>query len=68
MIKFLNIGKQDKPFRKKIISDIKKIIIKNNFILGSNVSDFEKNFANFCKSKFAIGCANDDALTISLKF
>ena len=68
MIKFLNIGKQDKPFRKKIISDIKKIIIKNNFILGSNVSDFEKNFANFCKSKFAIGCANGtDALTISLK-
>ena len=40
MIKFLNIGKQDKPFRKKIISDIKKIIIKNNYNLRSNVSDF----------------------------
>ena len=68
MIKFLNIAKQDKPLNKKIISDIKKIIIKKNFILGSNVSDFEKNFANFCKSKFAISCANGtDALTISLK-
>ena len=68
MIKFLNIGKQDKPLKKKIISEIKKIIINNNFILGSQVSEFEKNFANFCKSKFAIGCANGtDALTISLK-
>ena len=68
MIKFLNITKQDKPLEKKIISEIKKIILKNNFILGRNVIDFEKNFANFCKSKYAISCANGtDALTISLK-
>ena len=68
MIKFLNIEKQDKPLKKKLISEIKKIILKNNFILGSNVIDFEKNFANYFKSKYAISCANGtDALTISLK-
>ena len=68
MIKFLNIKNQDKKIKKLIINDIKKIIDKNNFILGDDVYKFERAFAKFCNSKYAISCANGtDALTISLK-
>ena len=48
--------------------DIKKIISKNNFILGNAVDEFEKKFSKFCGTKYAIGVANGtDALTIALK-
>ena len=68
MIKFLDIKNQDKKLFKLIISDLKKIIIKNDFILGDHVLKFEQDFADFCNVKFAISCANGtDALTIALK-
>jgi len=68
MIKFLNIKKQDKKIQSFILKDIKKIINKNNFILGQEVYNFEKSFAKFCNTKYAISCANGtDALTIALK-
>ncbi len=68
MIKFLDINKQDKKIRNQIYFDLKKIIEKNDFILGKQVSLFEKRFSNYCGSKYGIGCANGtDALTISLK-
>ena len=58
MIKFLNISKQDKKIKNIIIEDIKKIISKNNFILGEEVYNFEKSFAKFCHAKYAISCKN----------
>ena len=68
MIKFLDIKKQDKSIEKNIINNIKKVINKNNYILGDFVHKFEKSFASFCNAKYAIGCANGtDALTIALK-
>ena len=68
MIKFLDITKQDKKIHKLIFNDIKRIILKNNFILGEEVFKFEESFARYCNTKYAIGCANGtDALTIALK-
>ena len=68
MIKFLDIYKQDKKFHKKILKDLNKTFRKGDFILGSDVQNFEKHFATFCNSQYSIGCANGtDALTISLK-
>ena len=68
MIKFLDIYKQDKKLHFSILKNFKKIFRKGDFILGNDVSNFEKNFSKFCNSKFSIGCANGtDALTIALK-
>ena len=68
MIKFYDLYKQDKNKHKKIIKEISKSFKHGDFILGSKVIDFEKKFAKYCGSKFAVGCANGtDALTISLK-
>jgi len=68
MIKFLDLYNQDKNLHKSIINSIRKLFKKTDFILGSEVYEFEKNFAKFCGSKFAISCGNGtDALTIALK-
>ena len=68
MIKFLDIAKQDSMISSLILADLKKIINKNNFILGEEVDIFEKKFAKYCDAKYAISCANGtDALMIALK-
>ena len=67
MIKFYSINKSDYKIRNKILSSIKKVIRKNNFIMGSEVSDFEKKFSKYCSSKYAISCSNGtDAITLAL--
>jgi len=67
-MKFLDIYNQDKSLHKSILKDITKLFKKGDFILGKSVEKFEKNFANFCNVKYAIGCGNGtDALTIALK-
>ena len=67
MIKFLDIYTQDKNIHKTILNNIKKLLLKGDFILGDAVSKFEKKFKKYCGSKFAIGCANGtDALTLAL--
>ena len=68
MIKFLDIYKQDKNLHNLFIRDIKKLFKKGDFILGKEVEKFEKNFAKYCGTRFAISCGNGtDALTIALK-
>jgi len=67
MIKFYSIKKSDAKISYKILNSIKKIINKNNFILGEEVFNFEKSFSKYCGSKYSISCGNGtDALTIAL--
>jgi len=67
MIKFYSIKKSDSKISNKILNSIKKVINKNNFILGDEVFTFEKLFKKYCGSKYSISCGNGtDALTISL--
>ena len=67
MIKFYSIKKSDDKIKKKILRSIKKVIEKNNFIMGEEVFNFEKKFSNYCGSKYAISCSNGtDAITLSL--
>ena len=68
MVKFFDIYKQDKDIFHKNIGDFKKIIKNTNFINGKQVFEFEKNFAKFCSTKYAVGCnSGSDALFLSLK-
>ena len=67
-MKFLDIYNQDKNIIKFILKDIKKVIKNTNFILGKEVDFFEKNFAKYCNSRFALGCGNGtDALYMAIK-
>jgi len=46
---------------------IKKVLNSGWFILGKEVEEFEKDFANYIGTKFCVACANGtDAITLSL--
>lgn len=68
MIKFYDLKKLDKKNHPKFLRKIKQIFNKGNYILGDEVSFFEKNFSKFIGCNYAVGCANGtDAITIALK-
>ena len=67
MIPFVNPGLQYKKLREEILERFDRVSLTGNYVLGVELKDFEKNFANFCGTKFAIGVGNgSDALTFSL--
>ena len=52
----------------KIFKEIKKIVKKGDYTLGSKVNEFEKNFSKRTGAKFVIAVGNGtDALYLSLK-
>ena len=58
---------QFKSHKKQILNSVKKTLNSGQYILGKNVADFEKNFANFIGVKYAIGVANGtDAIWLAL--
>ena len=65
MIPFLDLKKINKLYRKEILQEVKDVFDSGWYILGEKLDKFEKEFAEFCSSKFCIGVANGlDALTI----
>lgn len=68
MINFLNLHKINERFRNEIDERIKQVLDSGWYILGEQVSLFERNFAAFCGVKHCIGCANGlDALNLIIK-
>ena len=64
IVPFNDLSTVNQKIHKKIFRTIKK----NKFILSNEVSSFEKEFGNFCKANYVLGCANGyDALFLSLK-
>jgi dTDP-4-amino-4,6-dideoxygalactose transaminase len=64
----LNLQKQYKKIKKEIQVSINTVCETQAFVLGKTVADFETNFAEYCGTPFAIGCANGtDAILLSLK-
>ena len=57
-VKFNDLSRIHKLIKKDALNSFSKIIEKNNYILGEEVLNFEKNFAKFTDSKYAISCAN----------
>jgi len=57
-IKFLNLYAQHKEIKKEINAEINKVIQRSNFILGEEVRLFEKEFARFCRCKYAVGLSS----------
>lgn len=66
-IKFCNLNKNYLQIKNEVDNEIIKILNKCNYILGEEVSIFEKNFANYIGMKHCIGVANGtDALEIAI--
>lgn len=71
MIKYpyVNLGKQHREYKNKFAKKLLNVMSSGNFILGSNVNKFEKEFSKFIGTKYAVGVGSGtDALYLSLKY
>ena len=67
-LKIFDLTKQYKSISKELNSTIIKVLKSGQYILGKNVSNFEKKFAKMFKSKYAITCnSGTDSLLFALK-
>jgi len=67
-IPFLDLSVVDKEERENILNSINVILKHGRFILGPEVSIFEKRIAKYCNRKFAVGVnSGTDAIYLSLK-
>ena len=65
MIKFLDLHKINESYKADFEKSFTSFLDSGHYILGSQVSTFESNFATFCNAKHCIGVANGlDALTL----
>ncbi len=68
MIYFANPKSEYIFLKKKIDFKIKKILNSNSYILGNEVTKFERKFSKFLGVKYSIGVSSGtDALVLALK-
>ncbi len=68
LIKFLDLEKINKNYKKDLISSFTSFIESGWYVLGNQVKNFEEEYSYFSKTKYSIGVANGlDALILSLK-
>lgn len=68
MIPFLDLKNINAQYRDELISACTRVIDSGWYINGSELESFEKNFAEYCGTEFAIGVANGlDALILTLR-
>jgi dTDP-4-amino-4,6-dideoxygalactose transaminase len=68
MIKFLDLQKLNKSYEADFVKVHQEFLQSGRYILGNQVAQFEKNFADYCGTKYCIGVANGlDALILILR-
>ncbi len=68
MIPFLDLQSINAQYREELIEACTKVIDSGWYVQGSEHQEFEREFAQFCGSKYAVGVANGlDALILILR-
>ena len=60
-IPFTDLAIQHKEIEKEITRAIKRVMKRSDFILGEDVQAFEKEFAQFCQARYAVGVSSGTA-------
>ena len=67
MVKFLDIEKINAQHAREIGNVMKRVFNSGWYLKGKETDNFEKNYANYIGTKYAVGCGNGlDALTLIL--
>jgi len=67
MIKFLDLKAVNEQYRPEIDAAIQRVLNSGWYLLGEEVSSFEREFADYCGTKHCLGVANGlDALVLIL--
>jgi dTDP-4-amino-4,6-dideoxygalactose transaminase len=68
MLQFNDFSAMHAEMRERLDAAYSRVVNSNNFIIGSELTAFEEEFAEYCNTKHCIGVANGlDALFITLK-
>jgi dTDP-4-amino-4,6-dideoxygalactose transaminase len=68
MIKFLNLQKINSQYELELKKAANRVIDSGWYLMGNELETFERNFADFCGVKYALGVANGlDALRLIFK-
>ena len=68
MVPFLDLTRQYQKIRKEILSATQRVYERGRFILGEEVSFFEREFSNYCGVQYGVGVGSGtDALFLALK-
>ena len=66
-VPFLDLKKQYQSIKDEVNVNVQQVMDSGRFVLGENVRSFEKEFASFCGTEYAVGMANGtDALCLAL--
>ncbi|MEW6008944.1 MAG: DegT/DnrJ/EryC1/StrS family aminotransferase [Candidatus Omnitrophota bacterium] len=66
-VPFVDLGVQHRQIKKEINQAINRVIKRGDFILGEELEKFEKEFAQFSNSSYAVGVSSGtDALFLAL--
>lgn len=66
-VQFIDFTEQYRAIKDEVDAGLKKVFEKGDFILGEKEQEFEKEFAAYCDSKYAIGVnSGTDALYLAL--
>ena len=64
-VDFLNLNKLNKPYLESFSNSLNELVLDGYFIKGENVNSFEKEFSEYCNTKYCVGVANGlDALSL----
>lgn len=68
MIPLMNIERQYETIKKELDTATIGVLSSGKYIMGENVKEFEKEFSEYMKVKYAVGVGNGtDALVIALR-
>ena len=66
-VPLLDLKEQNAALRPEIEAALARVLDTNGFILGGEVAALEKELADYCGTKYAIGCASgSDAILLAL--
>lgn len=67
-INLFDLKKQYLPIKEEVDEAIEKVLENTSFVLGKEVKQFEKNFADYCGTKHCLGVnSGTDAIYLALK-
>lgn len=68
MIPFLDLKAINAQYRDELVAACTRVIDSGWYVSGNELTQFEKSFADYCGTKYAIGVANGlDALSLTLR-
>lgn len=67
-VPFMDLAAQDAPLRAEILARLEAVMTRAAFILGPEVAEFERAFADYCGAAHGVGVASGlDALKLALR-